>query len=301
MFLSNLIGFELDLMDKISRLPKIFDYIALLITEFGGQIILIGIIGLFYWCIDKKMGERIGMTALLTININNLLKGIVLEKRPYQHEGYEHLQKLPGKDGSSGSTSFPSGHSQNSSTIYTTLYLNHKNKIIRIACIILIILVPISRVLLGVHFPHDVIVGTLLGTITALIFNHLLNLNWSKTRFYSYIGSFIIFLPSIIFFPTKDSFIGYGLIWGLFLGTEIEHRFIDFSTDVPVKCKILRVIIGILLLLLIKEGGKMLLLNFYDEDSIPFVFDMIRYFLIAFSASGIIPFMFKSRVNPKGV
>lgn len=301
MFLSNLIGFELDLMDKISRLPKIFDYIALLITEFGGQIILIGIIGLFYWCIDKKMGERIGMTALLTININNLLKGIVLEKRPYQHEGYEHLQKLPGKDGSSGSTSFPSGHSQNSSTIYTTLYLNHKNKIIRIACIILIILVPISRVLLGVHFPHDVIVGTLLGTITALIFNHLLNLNWSKTRFYSYIGSLIIFLPSIIFFPTKDSFIGYGLIWGLFLGTEIEHRFIDFSTDVPVKCKILRVIIGILLLLLIKEGGKMLLLNFYDEDSIPFVFDMIRYFLIAFSASGIIPFMFKSRVNPKGV
>lgn len=301
MLLSNLIGFELDLMDKISKLPKIFDYIALLITEFGGQIILIGIIGLFYWCIDKKMGERIGMTALLTININNLLKGIVLEKRPYQHEGYEHLQKLPGKDGSSGSTSFPSGHSQNSSTVYTTLFVNYKNKIIRIACIALIILVPISRVLLGVHFPHDVIVGTLLGITTALLFNHLLNLNWNKTRFYSYIVSFIIFLPSIIFFPTKDSFIGYGLIWGLFLGTEIEHRYIDFSTDVSLKCKILRVIIGIVLLLLIKEGGKMLLLNFYEEEKIPFVFDMIRYFLIAFSASGLIPFMFKSKANPKGV
>lgn len=301
MLLSNLIGFELDLMDKLSRLPKFFDYIALLITEFGGQIILIGVIGIFYWCIDKKMGERIGMFALLTININNFLKGIVLEKRPYQHDGYEHLQKLPGKDGSAGSTSFPSGHSQNSSTIYTTIYLNYKSKIIRIFCLVLIILVPISRVLLGVHFPHDVIAGTLLGTITAILINHLLNINYDKTRFFLYIISFIVFLPSIILFPTKDSFIGYGLIWGLFLGTEIEHRFIDFTTNVPLKFKLIRGLIGALLLLVIKEGGKMILLQFYTEENIPFIFDMIRYFLIAFFATGVVPFAFKSKINPKGV
>lgn len=300
MFLSNLIGFELDWMDKISKLPKFFDYLALLFTEFGGQVILIGIIGILYWCIDKKLGEKVGLITLVTININNFLKGIVLEKRPYQHSGYEHLQKLPGKDGSEGSTSFPSGHSQNSSTVYTAVGLNYKNKIIRIVCLILIILVPISRVILGVHFPHDVLVGTILGLVTAVTLNYFLS-RFKKAEIYIYLGSFLIFLPSIIFFPTKDAFVGYGLIIGLFLGTRIEHKYINFTTDVTLKFKILRIIIGILVLLVIKEGGKLLLTAIYKENDIPYVFDMIRYFLIAFCASGVIPFVFKSDRNPKGV
>lgn len=300
MFLGNLIRFELDLMDKISKLPKFFDYLALLITEFGGQLILIGIIGILYWCIDKKIGERVGLITLVTININNLLKGIVLEKRPYQHDGYEHLQKLPGRDGSEGSTSFPSGHSQNSSTVYTTITLNYKNKIIEIICIVLIILVPISRVLLGVHFPHDVIVGSILGILTAILLNYLLN-RYQKAELYIYLISFIVFLPSLIFFPTKDAFVGYGLVLGLFLGTRIEHKYINFTTDVSWKCKLLRVLIGIIVLLIIKEGGKFILTRFYEEENIPYIFDMIRYFLIAFCASGVIPFIFKSEKNPKGV
>ncbi len=300
MFMSDLIGFELDLMDRLSKLPKFFDYLALLITEFGGQMILIGIIGILYWCIDKKMGEKVGVIALFTINVNNLLKGIVLEKRPYQHDGYAHLQKLPGKDSSGGSTSFPSGHSQNSSTIYTTLALNYHHRTIRILCIILIFLVPISRVLLGVHFPHDVLVGSILGIITAIGLNTLIN-RLEKASFYIYLISFIIFLPTIIFFPTKDGFVGYGLLWGLFLGTMIEHRFINFTTDVGLKFKLLRVLIGIITLLIIKEGGKALLLLFYEKEEIPYFLDMIRYFLIAFFASGIIPFAFRSEKNPKGV
>lgn len=300
MFLSNLIGFELDWMDKISKLPKFFDYLALLFTEFGGQVILIGIIGILYWCIDKKIGEKVGLITLITININNFLKGIVLEKRPYQHSGYEHLQKLPGKDGSEESTSFPSGHSQNSSTVYTTVGLNFNNKIIRIICLILIILVPISRVILGVHFPHDVLVGTILGILTAITLNYFLN-RFEKAEFYIYLGSFLIFLPSIIFFPTKDAFVGYGLIVGLFLGTRIEHKYINFTTNVSLKLKILRIIIGVLVLLVIKEGGKLLLTTIYKENSVPYVFDMIRYFLIAFCASGVIPFAFKSDRNPKGI
>lgn len=300
MFLNNLIGFELDLMDKISKLPKFFDYLALLITEFGGQLILIGVIGILYWCFDKKMGERIGLITLVTINFNNFIKGIVLEKRPYEHLGYEHLQKLPGKDGSEGSTSFPSGHSQNSAAVYTTISLNYENRIITTICIVLIILVPVSRVLLGVHFPHDVIVGSILGIITAVIINYFIN-RYLKAELIIYLISFLAFLPMIIFFPTKDGFVGYGLLLGLFLGTRIEHKYINFTNDVSIKYKILRIIIGIAVLLVIKEGGKLILTSIYKENEIPFVFDMIRYFLIAFCASGVIPFLFKSERNHKGV
>ena len=59
--MEGLFNFELDLMDKLSRvLPEFIKQLALILTEFGGQTIIIGIIGIIYWIIDKKLGEKIG-------------------------------------------------------------------------------------------------------------------------------------------------------------------------------------------------------------------------------------------------
>lgn len=292
MILSNLIDLELKWMDSLSRhLPEIINYIALFFTEFGGQIVLIGIIGILYWCVNKEVGERIGFIAICSLVVNNILKGFVNEKRPYQHQDYEHLQQFPGKDGSSGSTSFPSGHSQNSGSIYILTYRKSKWTFLKVLSLVLLILVPISRVILGVHFPHDVIVGSLLGVSIAIIMD-ILMIKYGKYQKYFYFASLLCFLPFVIFVPTKDLLVGYGLLLGLVLGTMIEKKYIKFSVDVPLFKKFIRIIIGIIVLLITKDGIKAIYLLFYEESSIPYILDGLRYFLIAFIATGVIPFIF---------
>ena len=99
--------------------------------------------------------------------------------------------------------------------------------------------------------------------------------------------------------PTKDFFVGYGLLLGFVLGTTIERRYINFSNDVSWKKMILRILAGLVTILVFKVGFKALLSLIFDD--IPYIFDLIRYFLISFAATGLVPFLFKSEKNPKGI
>ena len=65
------------------------------------------------------------------------------------------------------SQSFPSGHTTSAFAICTILSLIIPNA--TIPFFLLALLCGISRIYLGVHWPSDVVVGALLGTITSLI------------------------------------------------------------------------------------------------------------------------------------
>jgi undecaprenyl-diphosphatase len=75
------------------------------------------------------------------------------------------------------SLSFPSGHSMNSAVIYLTLGTllaaaqgrkRLKAYVIGVACFITL-LVGLSRVYLGVHYPSDVLAGLMAGLIWAML------------------------------------------------------------------------------------------------------------------------------------
>lgn len=267
-----------------------------IITQFGGSIVLIGILGIIYWCIDKEKGEKIGFSILTSICLNGVLKSIFTRKRPFQHEGKEHLQKLDGSDGASGS-SFPSGHSQNAGSLYTALYKSTKNKFIRICCILLIIFIPISRLYLGVHFPSDVIVGSLLGILTTSVCFFLLN-KFNKHKMVIYVLTIIIFTQFIIFTNAEHDFCrGYGLLIGFVGGIAVENKFIRFETSVGIIKKLLRVAVGILIV-----GGAFFITNLIPKSisHIP-VITILIYGLIAFLTIGVVPLMFKSPHNKNGI
>lgn len=267
-----------------------------IITQFGGSIVLIGILGIIYWCIDKEKGEKIGFSILTSICLNGVLKSLFMRKRPFQHEGKEYLQKLDGKDSATGS-SFPSGHSQNSGSLYTALFKSSNNLFLRISCILLIIFVPISRLYLGVHFPSDVVIGTLLGVVTTLICFFLLT-RFNKHKMLIYVITIIIFTQFIIFGnPEHDFCRGYGLLIGFVSGISVENKFIRFENNVGIIKKLLRVCIGILIV-----GGAFFITNLIPKSisHIPFMTILI-YGFISFLTIGIVPLMFKSPNNKNGI
>lgn len=273
-----------------------FDKFFYIITQLAGSVVIIGILGILYWCVDKEKGEKFGYALITSLCLNGVLKSLFNRKRPFLHEGKEHLRKMPDVDGATGS-SFPSGHSQNAGALYTALFKSTSNKFLKIGCIILIILIPISRLYLGVHFPSDVVIGVSVGILTTSVCFFLLN-KFYKHKMLIYVLTIVIFTQFIIFrTPEYDFCRSYGLLIGFVAGIAVENKYIRFQNDVNLIKKFLRVAVGILVV-----GGAFFIINLIPKDisHLPIV-AILLYALISFLTIGIVPFMFKSPNNKNGI
>lgn len=108
---------------------------------------------------------------LFSYVMNEIIKYIVCRCRPTEFfiiymEGY----------------SFPSGHAMNTATFYLTLAYIFKEKLkfkyIDKFFYFLIFVVSISRIILGVHWVSDVLVGLFMGSVISYIFVKLYSCYW---------------------------------------------------------------------------------------------------------------------------
>jgi len=125
--------------------------------------ILIGVL----LCINKKkryVGILIFIVLLEVLLFNNLLiKNYVARFRPF--ETYNSLQLLISQP---SGYSFMSGHSA-SSFASAIIIFKFMKKRIGIIAIIYASLVAFSRIYFGVHYPSDIIMGTLFGIFLSLV------------------------------------------------------------------------------------------------------------------------------------
>ncbi len=112
-----------------------------------------------YWSVDTRLGLRVGLILLVSVGLVTTLKMVFHGPRPYWYS--------PQVQGFAAETSFgvPSGHAQNAVGVWGMLADGLKKKWAWPAAIAVIFLIGFSRMYLGVHFPHDVIVGWLVGTL----------------------------------------------------------------------------------------------------------------------------------------
>lgn len=113
-----------------------------------------------------------GVAIALSDTTGMLLKNLIQRPRPCLTLDTHLLV------GCSSSGSMPSNHSANAFAYAVTLALFarelKKHYLLIIYPLCLAVLVAVSRVFVGVHYPSDVIVGALIGSIYALILHTLL-------------------------------------------------------------------------------------------------------------------------------
>lgn len=271
---------ELEILRNIQSIANPFlDFLFQFITICGEQVVLISIISIIYWALDKKFGEYIAYSVLTSVLLNNAIKDIFKMKRPIGEEGIRTLREQ-----TATGYSFPSGHTQSASSFYGAMAIYLKKRLMYIIATIMIISIGFSRLYLGVHYPKDVIVGGILGVLMSLICYKLYNKVENKMLLY--VITFIIFIPALTFAHSADFIKGMGTYLGFIIGIYIEKKYVNFSTEGSTVNKIIRVLLGVVILGVLQLGLKVLLPS-------ATIFSFIRYLLITLVGIGVYPMVFK--------
>ncbi len=280
----------------------IFSFFTMLGEETA--FILIGLI--FYWCISKKQGYYLLSIGLIGTVLNQFLKLIFRVPRPWvKDESFKIVESA--REQATG-YSFPSGHTQNSVGIFGGIALWNRNKFVKISAIIICVMVPLSRLYLGVHTPLDVGVSIILSLVLIFLLYPIIRKTTAEVKTMR-----IVFLIMTIFsaaylcfvsfykFPaevdaenlthgTETAYKMFGVIVGLWLSFEIDNKYLNFKTDGKWWVQILKLIVGLIPILVIKSVLKTPLYTIVGNE---FLADGIRYFLIAIMAGFVWPMTFK--------
>ncbi len=115
-----------------------------------------------------KRTRRAGLISLLALAgsfcVTNLfLKNYVDRVRPY-----EVLQGLTCLVGKASDASFPSGHASAAFASAVAIYKSTK-KWLGVPVVIVAILISLSRLYVGIHYPSDVVCGAIIGGLIGLV------------------------------------------------------------------------------------------------------------------------------------
>lgn len=298
-------GFFTWLMDMLRGIAGIrtpfMDGVMSAVSELGNEMAFIVIGLILLWCADKKFGYRFLLVFTAGGVINQLLKAIFMIPRPWVIEPDFQIVEAA-REGATG-FSFPSGHAQSATLMYGMLAGRIKRAWAYVLAAILIIVVGFSRMYLGVHTLLDVVVAIIVSLIVIGVFELLFKRFGDGPRAYSVMSGLVALamLGVLIFVMSycvkveydatqvKDVCVFFGLACGLFAGSFVEMRYVNFDEHAKWWVQIIKAVVGIALILGLRIGLKPLLALISES---PFM-DIARYFIMSFFAAAVYPLFFK--------
>lgn len=203
----------------IIGLQRLGDWLILPIQFFsylGTEDFFFIVLPLIYWSIDSALGLRVGFILVTSSIFNYMGKLLFAGARPYWASS--HVRGL----WSETTFGIPSGHAQNSMSVWGIIAAYRKQTWVWAAAIFLVLLIGFSRLFLGAHFPHDVVVGWLLGGV----------LVWAFSRFWDPIAGWLakqtLAQQTVVAFIVSMIFIMLGmLVVSLRAGYQVPAQWID--------------------------------------------------------------------------
>ncbi|MGR6130026.1 undecaprenyl-diphosphatase [Paenibacillus sp. SER-28] len=125
---------------------------------------LFGVALLIYWFTFKMPHRMMALEAVITVCIGFVISWglghLFYRDRPFV--GHSVIQLIHHDP----NASFPSNHALGSFALAAILWLHHQK--FRVLWVILAVLIAVSRVWTGVHYPSDILAGALIGAVCAV-------------------------------------------------------------------------------------------------------------------------------------
>jgi len=284
------------------------DAIMSAVTYMGDEIFFMVAALTVYWCVSKRQGYYVFAVGLLGTISNQFLKLWYRLPRPWVID--PDFTIVEAARGAATGYSFPSGHTQSVVGTLGSIAVSSKQKWLRIICAVFIIVVPFSRMYLGVHTPLDVGVGFGSAALLVILMYPVFK-DDTRSKKYAPVVLCVLLLSGIAYllfvtlyqFPaevytdpdenlihgTHNAYLLLGCSCGIIVAYIFDNKYLHFDTKASFMAQVLKVILGLGLIVAIKGVLKAPLSNLFNGSEVA---TAVRYFIMVVFGGCIWPMTF---------
>ncbi|MBS6194890.1 MAG: phosphatase PAP2 family protein [Clostridiales bacterium] len=282
----------------------ILDTLFQTLTLVAQETLVVVIICWIYWCSSKKTAYTLGFTYFISGLLVQGLKITFRIPRPWVLDP-DFQAVSSALEGASG-YSFPSGHTQSGTALFSTLGFTAKKMRTKLLCFLMMLLIGFSRMYLGVHTPKDVLVSLILTFLISLFVFKGLGPHLTDEAHTVKISLGLLAISALLIGYTAalyisrtadlemaaDAFKACGAGFGFAVGYYLERKYIRFELPETGKQKALRFGAGLLSVVLLMVIFELTIKKYL-------IGDIVSYFILILWIVAIYPALFSRAAAKK--
>ncbi|MBX6352590.1 MAG: phosphatase PAP2 family protein [Thermoflavifilum sp.] len=212
------------------------------ISWLGGVTFLLIAGCVLMWSVHRTLGFRVLYVLSVSFWLNDFGKSSLGLQRPVGIPGI-----LTWSPHEAGGYALPSGHAQSAATLGTLVVRWFRRRDVGAVVLVLVLLIGISRVYLGLHWPLDVLIGWAVGLVVGLV-------GWALGRWWTYreipyrlrlLLALLAPAAMVVIHPHPGAARAAALALGLGLGWLAEERYLRLTMGEQLWQRVCAAVIGI--------------------------------------------------------